>query len=241
MRSVLTVGLVAAVAAALLATTRLADRGGVVDDPVVVTSAPADVEAPVPSVDVAAADPAAVVDPAWVQSTAASTAVPVPAVRAYASAALRLAREQPGCGLGWTTLAGIGWVESHHGTIGGRTLADDGTTGLPIDGVALDGDGDVAAIGDGNGSWDRAAGPMQFISTTWRRWASDGDGDGRTDVHDLDDAAYAAGRYLCADDHRLDGALWGQAVFSYNHSAEYVAAVHAAADQYAAATSSSGR
>src|SRR5689334_16415323 len=55
---------------------------------------------------------ATVVDPAWVQRTATETGLPVAAVRAYATASLRLGQEQPGCRLGWSTLAGIAEVES---------------------------------------------------------------------------------------------------------------------------------
>ena len=56
-------------------------------------------------------------------ATAAAAGIPVPAVRAYATAQLA---EPTGCDVGWTTLAGIGWVESQHGTIDGRTLGADG-------------------------------------------------------------------------------------------------------------------
>ncbi len=39
---------------------------------------------------------------------------------------------------------------------------------------------------------------MQFIPTTWAYAGRDGDGDGEQNPHDLDDAALAAGDYLCA-------------------------------------------
>ena len=65
-------------------------------------------------------------------------------------------------------------------------------------------------------------------------WGADGDGDGTADPNDIDDAAYAASRYLCADGHDLTTAAgWADAVFSYNHAQEYVDAVHAAATAYA--------
>jgi membrane-bound lytic murein transglycosylase B len=181
---------------------------------------------------------APVVDPGWVQETAASTGLAAPAVRAYATASVRLAAEQPGCRLGWSTLAGIGEVESGHGTFGGRTLLADGRPSAPIVGPALDGRGPVAAIRatgsatalHGDVTWDHAVGPLQFLPSTWARWGGDGDGDGIADPQDLDDAAYAAGRYLCAGGGDLSqGESWQQAVLSYNHSASYVAAVYAAA------------
>jgi hypothetical protein len=146
----------------------------------------------------------------------------VPAARAYARA--QLARPQ-GCELGWTTLAGIGWVESQHGTLDGRTLADDGTSSTPIVGPAL------------GGGLDHAYGPMQFLPSTWARWASDGDGDGTADIDDLDDAAMTAMRYLCGTGQDLaTGAGWSAAVFAYNHSQDYVDQVYVAATAYAQRT-----
>jgi hypothetical protein len=181
-------------------------------------------------------------DGGWVRATAAKARIPAPALRAYANA--QLARPT-GCDIGWTTLAGIGWVESHHGTLGGRTLHTDGHASVPILGPALDGTGSFAAIPatresttwHGDPAWDHAVGPLQFIPSTWEMWRSDGDGNGAADPNDLDDAAYAAARYLCADGHDLTtGAGWTAAVFSYNHAQSYVDAVHAAATAYARRT-----
>lgn len=182
-----------------------------------------------------------VVDAAWVADVAVRAGIPAPAVRAYATA--QLAAPQ-GCDIGWTTLAGIGWVESRHGTIGGRTLGDDGRSDTPVLGPALDGRG-VAAIPStaetsvwhGDPLWDHAVGPLQFIPSTWERWGADGDGDGVSDPNDIDDAASAALAYLCADGHDLTtGVGWADAVFGYNHDQAYVDSVHAAASAYAART-----
>lgn len=187
---------------------------------------------------------AVAVDPGWLATTAAQAGIPEPALRAYAVATLLVARDQPGCGLRWTTLAGIGYVESLHGTIGGRTVLSDGVSDRRILGPALDGKGPVAAIRatpestgwHGDAAWDHAVGPLQFIPSTWETWGSDGDGDEVSDPNDLDDAAYAAARYLCADGHRLDGPEWGSAIFSYNHSATYVQSVYENAAAYAERT-----
>lgn len=179
------------------------------------------------------------IDVDWLATTSEASGVPVTALRAYARAELMAPR---GCGIGWTTLAGIGWVESQHGLLGGRALRDDGHSSSPILGPALDGTGDFMAITStpqsrqwhGDRRWDHAFGPMQFISDTWVAWQSDGDGDGIADPNDLDDAAYAAARYLCAGGRDLTGAPgWTAAVLSYNNARSYLDAVHTAATAYA--------
>lgn len=180
--------------------------------------------------------------PGWVVETAAATAIPEPAVRAYADAALASGVTDPGCGLGWTTLAALGLIESAHGSHGGSTLGADGRPFPPVIGPALDGVG-VAAIPatadgtllHGDALWEHAVGPMQMLPSTWQRWAADGDDDGAADPHDLDDAALGAAGYLCAGDRDLrTGEGWWAAVFSYNHSDDYVRDVLAVADGYAA-------
>ena len=45
------------------------------------------------------------------------------ALEAYAYAARVAEVENPNCHLAWTTLAGIGMVESHHGTYRGAAVA----------------------------------------------------------------------------------------------------------------------
>ncbi|MFC5678816.1 lytic transglycosylase domain-containing protein [Aeromicrobium endophyticum] len=213
--------------------------------PVQTTASPAPVPLPVVP-DAAASAPQASgsrVAPQWVQQVSARTGIGQVALSAYASAALRLADERPACRLGWTTLAGIGGVESIHGTDGGATLLADGRTSQPIIGPALDGTDGTAAIRataetaqwHGDNQWDHAVGPMQFIPSTWERWQSDGNDDGVADPSNIADAAYAAGRYLCAAGSDLTTAQgWTQAVFSYNHSDTYVRTVLAYANAYAA-------
>jgi membrane-bound lytic murein transglycosylase B len=73
---------------------------------------------------------------------------------------------------------------------------------------------------------------MQFIPTTWARWATDGDGDGDADPHNLYDAAASAAAYLCRGrDLSVEEGL-RQAYFSYNHSQSYVETVLAHAYAY---------
>ena len=166
------------------------------------------------------------------------------ALQAYADATLVTARNQPGCRLGWTTLAAIGTIESGNGTHGGAQLLADGRPSRPILGPALDGGNGTAAIRaraedtawHGDPEWSHAVGPMQFLPSTWTRWASDGDDDGVLDPNDLDDAALAAARYLCASGADLtEPAGWQAAVLSYNHDPAYVAQVLATANGYATA------
>ena len=179
----------------------------------------------------------------WVATVAHATGIPAVALRAYADASLTIGVEQPGCRLGWSTLAAIGGIESGHGTHGGGVLREDGTTTDPILGPALDGRAGFAAIRatpestawHGDATWDHAVGPMQMLPSTWSRWRADGDGDGVDDPNDIDDAALGAARYLCASGADLTGATgWHDAVFSYNHSEQYVADVLGAANRYAA-------
>lgn len=182
---------------------------------------------------------------AWVASVGAATGIGSVALAAYADATLALAGDQPSCRLGWTTLAAIGGIESGHGTYGGAELREDGRPTIPIVGPALDGRPGFAAIPaapdatawHGDPVWDHAIGPLQFLPSTWRRWGADADGDGAADPNDTDDAALAAGRYLCAAGADLTAApAWRAAVLTYNHSEAYVSEVLTAANGYAVAS-----
>ncbi len=194
---------------------------------------PAPSAAPVSSSSVPSADAR------WVRRTATAAGIPEVAVAAYARAVLGAPAS---CGLGWTTLAGVGWVESQHGTLGGRSLDASGHPSSPIVGPALDGVGPVAAIRSsaesarlhGDSEWDHAVGPLQFLPSTWETWGRDGDGDGTADPQDLDDAAAAAAAYLCGTGQDLtSGPGWSAAVYAYNHSSSYVSTVYLAATTYA--------
>lgn len=144
-------------------------------------------------------------------------------------------------GLRWELLAGIGWVESRHASAGGATV--DQTTGLvtpSILGPALDGTSGRAALpaGPWAGQWGitgprlQAVGPMQFLPGTFAAWAVDGDGDGLTNPHDIDDAVPTAANYLCGgrngsiDDERV-------ALRRYNNDGAYIDDVTSYADSLA--------
>ncbi len=166
------------------------------------------------------------------------------ALDAYLRAEIVHTLFDPRCRISWATLAAIGGVESNHGTHGGRRLTADGTSDRPIVGLRLDGIGvdaageTVAAIDDTDGGRydgdpvrDRAVGPLQIIPGTWQRWGRDGDGDGRADPHDIDDAAMTAAAYLCSYGRLSSWSTWNTAVFGYNHSNAYVAAVKSRLDR----------
>lgn len=159
------------------------------------------------------------------------------ALEAYVLAA-RSANQRLDCAIDWAVLAAIGRVESRHGTHGGGRIADDGTAEVPIIGIALDGTRETAVVLDsdegsldGDTAYDRAVGPMQFIPTTWARFAVDGNGDGRADPQNIYDAARAAADYLCRAGRLDDEATLRHAILTYNHSDAYLSAVlgHAAA------------
>ncbi|WP_020498256.1 lytic transglycosylase domain-containing protein [Sciscionella marina] len=180
---------------------------------------------------------------AWAKRVAGKSDIPERALWAYGNAELVLRSIQPSCHLSWTMIAGIGRVESNHGRYGGAVLQEDGKPSKPIVGVPLDGSGAVASVGDTDGgaidgdpNVDRAVGPMQFIPSTWRKWASDANGDGKGDPQQIDDAALTAGRYLCAGGRDMStGSGWWSGVMSYNNSVEYGQKVYGLADQYARA------
>lgn len=62
-----------------------------------------------------------------------------------------------------------------------------------------------------------ATGPMQFLPSTFRRHAQDGNGDGIADIQNVEDAIYSAAQYMIACGYpNVKDALWG-----YNPSTAY--------------------
>jgi hypothetical protein len=167
------------------------------------------------------------------QVTVAGGNLSIPGVvlAAYQAAARTTARTDPSCHVTWALLASIGRIESGHAR-GGNVTAS-GRTVSPILGPVLSGGPGLAAIHDtdngrydGDRTWDRAVGPMQFIPSSWAVYARDGNGDGSADPHNVFDAALATAGYLCAGDGDLSNpATLRRAVYGYNHSWDYVATV----------------
>ena len=182
-------------------------------------------------------------DAQWLVRAAAQTGIPARALRAYVGAAATANDSAPICGIGWNTVAAVGFVESAHGTYGGASIYTAGQARGPIVGPSLDGTGFAAiadtdaGVLDGDARWDHAVGPMQFIPSTWRLAGRDGNGDGTADPFNTDDAALSAATYLCAHGRDLSTAQgWTDAIYSYNQSDPYIRQVRAQAAAYAATT-----
>lgn len=111
----------------------------------------------------------------------------------------------------WAVLAAIGKVETDHGR-----------STLP--GV------------HGGANYAGAAGPMQFIGSTWDAYGVDGNGDGVKDVYDPEDAIPAAAGYLVANGAPEN---YYNAIYAYNHADWYVEKVMAQAEKYRSAAKSS--
>jgi hypothetical protein len=170
------------------------------------------------------------------------TAIPRLAGISYQRAAAVEAQDAPTCGLSWEILAGIGLVESNHGRSGGSGNPNWAGVATPaILGPVLDGQGGFPVVADtdngvldGDRSFDRAVGPMQFLPATWREYNPV---TSASNPENISDAASAAARYLCASDVDLrtpTGLV--DALYGYNHSFAYVMNVITAAQRYAEGT-----
>jgi membrane-bound lytic murein transglycosylase B len=163
--------------------------------------------------------------PATVVSAPGALRIPAIALSAYRSAEGIMARTDPGCGVSWNLLAGIGRIESGHANNGATDVR--GNASSPIYGPTLDGTlpGNEIIVANsqlGRVTYARAMGPMQFLPGTWSRYASDGDGDGKADPQNVYDASLAAARYLCSGGLNLrDPAQVMTAILRYNNSVAY--------------------
>jgi hypothetical protein len=73
-----------------------------------------------------------------------------------------------------------------------------------------------------------AAGPGQFLASTWATYGIDADNDGIRDPYSVPDSVFATANYLHASGASAD---WRSAIFAYNHSESYVQDVESEAAQ----------
>jgi membrane-bound lytic murein transglycosylase B len=192
---------------------------------------------------VAAGPGAAAPTPPVTAPTAADNDIPALALRAYRFAESWASGFSPNCKLSWSVLAGIGRIESNHGRFLGAAarFSSSGDVTPTILGPVLNGapntgtihDSDAGRL-DGDTVWDRAVGPMQFIPSTWQSLGRDGNNDGIANPNNLFDAAVSAAGYLCGSGggSLTDEVNLRRAIFSYNHSVDYVRAVISWANFY---------
>jgi hypothetical protein len=168
-----------------------------------------------------------------VAGAVAGVDVPDVLLRAYRSA---VTGSPASCHLQVSLLAAIGEVET--GSLAGRPL--DRRHRTSVLGPVLDGVGFAAVPDtdggrwDGDRTWDRAVGPMQFVPATWKVFGVDGDGDGVADPQDVEDAAASAAGFLCHGGRDLAApATLRAAVLAYNHSTAYLDLVSTYQQRYA--------
>jgi cell wall-associated NlpC family hydrolase len=160
-------------------------------------------------------------------TTAALAEIPASLLPVYQRAA------QTCDGLPWQVLAAIGYFESRHAA--GRANPDTGAVDPPIVGAPLDGQGGRARIPDLSSpdGWMHALGPMQFLPTTWRTWATLAPRrtTGATpSPQNAWDAIYTAAAYLCRGSHQLTDLR--ASIDSYAGSTDYYPRVVAKATEY---------
>lgn len=161
---------------------------------------------------------------------ASATDIPVRALLAYRSAATAQNKSDLACHVQWQFLAAFGRMESDHGRTGSSSIDAAGIAVPAIYGPPLNGSkpGVIAKILDSGGNPVRAEGPMQFLPSTFAAW-------GTGNPQNIDDAARAAARYLCADGRDLstDSGRYAAAL-SYNHVDWYATDIQALYRDYLA-------
>lgn len=136
-------------------------------------------------------------------------------------------------GLPWQVLAAIGYTESRHAQ--GHADPQTGDVSPPIFGPSLDGTHGTERIADPSSAdgWMHAQGPMQFLPSTWARWARLAPNRPRGAIpspQNAWDAVYSAAAYLCSGRSQVDNLE--AAILSYSHSRQSLAAVLQKARDY---------
>jgi murein DD-endopeptidase MepM/ murein hydrolase activator NlpD len=146
-------------------------------------------------------------DSAATNSTTHDDDTGMPLVEGIADDTMQLyVRAAATCNMPWQILAGVGRVETNHGTSN--------------------------APGVKNGeNFAGAKGPMQFMQATWNKYGLDANHDGDADIYNSTDAIYSAASYLCANGARNASDI-DNALFHYNHSDAYVQLVKDTAAAY---------
>lgn len=161
---------------------------------------------------------------------ATTSGIPAPALAAYQRAAQTVSQADKRCNLPWALLAAIGRAESDHGQYDQNVLNDHGESRPGVFGPTLNGtdgtplveDSDSGKI-DQDGVYDRGVGAMQIVPTTWRIIKVDGDGDGKSDPQNVNDAALGAAVYLCSGEANLGTRADKEAaLFRYHPERNYV-------------------
>lgn len=209
------------------------------------TDVPPKAAAPAPTVDLEDADASYQKLLDWAKPKSEELNIPLQALMAYGKAEVFVRAKTPECSLSWNTLAGLGYVETRHGTYDGETfgaakLNDQGIAEPDIIGPQLNGEGfakvddtDEGRL-DGDRKYDRALGPMQFIPESWKIYGVDADNDGEKNPQSVYDAAASAAVLLCSKGRDLSTESgWTSAIKGYNLSDRYVADVRDAAANYA--------
>ncbi|WP_236795742.1 bifunctional lysozyme/C40 family peptidase [Amycolatopsis sp. GM8] len=156
----------------------------------------------------------------WAAGLSGPLDIPERTLMGYATGELTLRKEQPNCHLSWVTLAGIGKASADHGRFGGDAIDGNGVTQKALGSVPLQGAAGEAAN-------EKRSGPMQLTPKEWQR--------GQGNIQNIDDAAVAAGRTLCANGTDLQaGTQWWNAIASYRDSDLFRQQVLGNAQLYAA-------
>lgn len=162
----------------------------------------------------------------WVGQVANWLDIPERAMRGYAETTRTLGQEQPDCHLSWVTLAAIGRTTTDHGRAQGNAIGEDGIMTEPLGTVKLrDFYGKVVSA-------PKALGPMQLPPALWKKWQPDTP-DAEPNVQNIDDAALATGRALCASGGDLSsGEQWWSGVRAIQDAPLFLHRVLATANVY---------